>query len=142
MPNEIERIAGGVPEDPNAPLGDYGAGTHEGDPTFAEIINSEQDLKAAIQERLDDVNQAAVRNPDDPRAAGWASVEAVRELIQDPFSVTYVDLEDNEIGYALISGRGNKGVRVDFSAEETLSDWINYTLPEAVPSQVFTREDY
>ena len=27
MPNEIERIAGGVPEDPNAPLRDYGADT-------------------------------------------------------------------------------------------------------------------
>ena len=128
---QLNKILGNVItealEDPNEPMGDN-------DPSFADIVNSGNNLHKAIQNKLDEINRHAAENPDEPRAAGWASVEAVREIIRDPFRVTHVDLEDRDSGYVLISGRGNTDIRVPFSANEKLSDWINYTLPEAVPS--------
>ena len=103
---EIEKIAGGVPEDPNAPISDYNPldqWEERWGNTFASVVTYAIDIgedpkvniQKAIQTHLDAVNKAA-ESPD------WASdfFDEINVDTDDPLVATHVDLDSK---YALVS---------------------------------------
>lgn len=100
--------------------------------SFTDIINSGTDPVIAIQSALDDLNQTCRTYRNSPRDAGVVNPE---KIATDPLKVQSVDLEDAEIGHVVINGGGMPSpVTVQFSADETLSDWVNFSLLDSLIS--------
>ena len=135
---EIEKIAGGVPEDPNAPISDYNPldqWEERWGNTVASVINyaisigedPKVNLQNAIQTHLDTVSKAARESPD------WTSdfFDEIDVDTDDPLVATHVDLDSK---YALVSGMGYEDVRIDFGLGDELWEWINIGLADAFSS--------
>ena len=98
---------------------------------FFDAINSGQ-LHKEIQAALNDLNRACKKYPNSPRDAG---VRNPSKIAKDPVRVVKVDLEDRDTGWVEILGSGlSSPVRVDFSADEEIGDWVNDTLLDRIPS--------
>lgn len=94
--------------------------------TFADVVNSGRDLHLYVQKAFDTLNKACLQHPTSPRDAG---VNNPAKVNSDPFKVLKVDLEDSEMGYALVRGCGVEN-KIVFSADDDVFEWMNDVLQE------------
>lgn len=99
---------------------------------FADALENET-IEEAIREAIEEINAACVRHPDDPRDAGVANPAVIAS---DPIRLVTVEIEQRDTGYATIAGAGlAEPLRVEFYADELVSEWAETAMLEAIAAQ-------
>lgn len=99
-------------------------------PTIADHINNDEDIVVLFKQAINQLNDACVRHRHSPRDAG---VVNPGKIADNPIKLKSLGLEDSEIGVITVTSGGVE-ITAHFSADETISDFINYTLLEALPA--------
>jgi hypothetical protein len=101
--------------------------------TFMDVVNSGGDLLSIVQMVCDAENKfqadAAAR-----KQSGNQEQQDPQNPVMEPIRVDAVDLEDRDMGYAVISGGGLAApVKVPFSAHEVISEWWHSEVMVNIP---------